>query len=94
MATAKDLTTYIPFVMGSLLLILVGGVLLVAPTKFIAAGRWWGKKIGFPNASYEWNTDTSVGWRNWRLPGLYLLSFGLFLLGVIVRSFLRLHSLL
>ena len=91
--TTKDLITYVPFVMGSLLLIVVGGVLLIAPAKFIAVGQWWGKKIGFPSAIYELNTDRSVGWRNWRLPGLYTLCFGLFLLVVIVRSFLRLHPL-
>jgi hypothetical protein len=91
--TAKDLITYVPFVMGSLLLIVVGGVLLVAPAKFIAAGQWWGRKIGFPPATYELKTASSVGWRNWRLPGLYALCFGLFLLVVIVRSFLRLHPL-
>jgi len=83
--------TYIPFLLGSLLLIFVGIVLLLAPAKFVAAGRWWGRKIGFPAANYEYNADPSFSWRNWRIPGLYLVSFGLFLLVVILRSFLRLR---
>jgi len=83
--------SYIPFLLGSLLLIFIGMVLLVVPDKFIAAGHWWGKKIGFPPASYELNVNRSLRWRNWRIPGLYLLGFGLFLLVVIVRSLLRLQ---
>ena len=75
--------------LGSLLFIFVGGVLLFAPEKFIAAGRWWGRKIGFPEAHYEWKADGSLAWRNWRLPGLYSLRFGLFLLFVILRSLLH-----
>ena len=78
--------TYLPFVLGSLLFIFVGGVLLFAPEKFIAAGRWWGRKTGFPEAHYEWKADRALAWRNWRLPGLYSLCFGLFMLCVILRS--------
>ena len=81
--------TYLPFVLGSFLFILVGGVLLFAPDKFIAAGHWWGRKIGFPEAQYQSRTDRSFTWRNWRLPGLYGFCFGLVMLFVIVRSLIR-----
>ena len=81
--------TYLPFVLGSLLFIFVGGVLLFAPEKFVAAGRWWGRAIGFPEAHYEWKTDRSFTWRNWRLPGLLALCFGLYMLFAILRSLMR-----
>lgn len=81
--------TYLPFVLGSLLFIFVGGVLLFSPQKFVAAGRWWGRKIGFPEAHYEWKADRSFTWRNWRLPGLLALCFGLYMLFAIVRSLMR-----
>lgn len=81
--------TYLPFVLGSLLFIFIGGVLLFAPEKFRAAGRWWGTKIGFPEAHYEWKADRSFTWRNWRLPGLYAICFGLFMLFAILGSFMR-----
>jgi len=84
-----DVLTYLPFVLGSLLFIFIGGMLLFAPEKFVAAGRWWGRKISFPEAHYEWKADRSFTWRNWRLPGLYILCFGLFLLFVILRSLLH-----
>ena len=75
--------------LGSFLFIFVGGVLLFAPDKFIAAGHWWGRKIGFPEAQYQSRTDGSFTWRNWRLPGLYGFCFGLVMLFVIVRSLIR-----
>jgi hypothetical protein len=80
---------YLPFLLGSLLFICVGSVLLLAPEKFVAAGRWWGRKIGVPQAHQDWNPGRSFTWRNWRLPGLYVLGFGLFLLFVILRSLKR-----
>jgi hypothetical protein len=85
----SDMLAYLPFLLGSLVFIFIGGVLLLAPQTFIAAGRWWGKKIDFPEAHYEWKTDRSFTWRNWRLPGLYVLCFGLFMLFAIVRSLVR-----
>ena len=90
--TASYGLTFIPFVLASLLLIATGGLLLVAPGRFIAIGHWWGRKIGLPNSNYRWNVNSLTAWRNWRLPGLYLLCFGLFILIVLVRSFLRIHS--
>jgi hypothetical protein len=89
MQLTSDMLTYLPFLLGSLVFILIGGVLLFAPEKFIAAGHWWGRKIGFPEAHYEWKTDSSFTWRNWRLPGLYALCFGLFMLFATVRSLMR-----
>lgn len=86
MILIKDIWTYLPFVLGSLLFIFVGGVLLFAPGKFIAAGRWWGKQIGFPRSPYDAKDSPTFVWRNWRLPGLVLLSFGVFLLLVSLRS--------
>jgi len=75
--------------LGSLLFIFFGCVLLFAPEWFIAAGRWWGSKIGFPETRYEGKGDRSFTWRNWRLPGLYALSFGLLMLFVTLRSLMR-----
>ena len=89
MQLTSDELTYLPFLLGSLLFIFIGGVLLFAPEKFVAAGHWWGRKIGFPKAHYESKTDPSFTWRNWRLPGLYALCFGLFMLFAIVRSLMR-----
>lgn len=89
MALPRDMLTYLAFVLGSLLFIFVGGMLLFAPEKFIATGRWWGKRIGFPEAHNEWKADRSFTWRNWRLPGLYVLCFGLFMLFAILRSLMR-----
>jgi hypothetical protein len=82
---------YVPFLLGSLLFILVGGVLVFAPQWFIAAGRWWGRKIGFREAHYEYKADRPFTWRNWRLPGLYVLCFGLFMLFAVLRSLMRVH---
>lgn len=81
--------TYLIFIVGSLLFIFVGGLLLFAPEKFIAAGRWWGSKTGFSEAHYQGRTDRSFMWRNWRLPGLYGFCFGLVMLLVILRSLIR-----
>ncbi len=89
MQLTSDMLAYLPFLLGSLVFIFIGGVLLFAPETFIAAGRWWGRKIGFPEAHYEWKTDPSFTWRNWRLPGLYALCFGLFMLFATVRSLIR-----
>lgn len=85
----KSTLTYLPFLLGGLVFILVGGVLLFAPEKFVGAGRWWGRKIGFPEAHYELRADRSFTWRNSRLPGLYAFCFGLLMLFATVRSLLR-----
>ncbi len=87
--SGTNVATYLIFIVGSFLFILVGGLLLFAPEKFIAAGRWWGRKIGFPEVQYQWRADRSFTWRNWRLPGLYAFCFGLLMLIVILRSLIR-----
>jgi hypothetical protein len=87
--TLGNVLTYLIFMLGSFLFIFVGSLLLFAPEKFIAAGRWWGRKIGFSEAHYQWRADRSFIWRNWRLPGLGLLGFGVFMLFIILRSLIR-----
>jgi len=64
MAEVRDFVTYIPFCIGSFLLIVTGGMLLFAPAKFVAIARQWGRKIGFPNANHEWKMGGSLGWLN------------------------------
>lgn len=89
MRLTSEMLAYLPFLLGSLLFIFVGVVLLLVPGKFIAAGRWWGRKIGFPPTHQDWNPGRSFTWRNWRLPGLYAFCFGLFMLLATLRSLIR-----
>ena len=80
------LLPYIAMTAASLLFICVGAILLFAPQKFIEFGHWWGKQIGFPRYSGKWDYGKYL---SWRLPGLFLLCFGTFVLFLVLRSLLR-----
>src|ERR1700727_2542068 len=74
---------------ATLLLITMGGLLAFAPRKFLELGRWWGRRFGFRPSEHAWQADWPPTWLNFRLPGIGLLCFGLFLLFKVVRSIAR-----
>jgi hypothetical protein len=78
---------YIAMVSASLLFVCVGTIMVFAPQKWVEFGHWWGKQIGFPRYSGEW--DYGNYFRSHRLPGLVVLCFGTFMLLKVLHSLLR-----
>ena len=77
------LLPYFAITTGSLLFIGVGAIMLFAPQRFVEFGHWWGKQIGFPQYSGKWDYGNYL---SYRLPGLFVLCFGTFMLFVVLRS--------
>jgi len=82
----QEMLFYIAMITVGLLFVCVGGIMLFAPQKFVEFGHWWGKQIGFPRYSGKWDYGNYL---SYRLPGLYVLCFGMFMLFVVLRSLLH-----
>lgn len=76
----------IAIITGSLVFVCVGAIMLLAPQKFVEFGLWWGKQIGFPRYAGKWDYGSHL---SYRLPGLFVLCFGMFILFVVLRKFLH-----
>lgn len=85
--TSHQISGYIIIFAGSLLFVFVGSMLFFAPKKFSEFMRWWAKQIHFSQRSfYDSTYETSL---RKRLPGLFLLCFGSFLLFITSRSLIH-----
>jgi hypothetical protein len=82
----REVLFYVAMTAASLLFICMGAIMLFASQKFVEFGHWWGKQIGFPRYSGKWEYGNYL---SYRLPGLFALCFGTFMLFSVLRSLLH-----